>query len=298
MANEQEPTKKASTSNLLVFSKPWDLSDCVLLVESSTFHVHRNILMMWSDVFKRMFTAEFREKASKEVELPGKKANEIQEMLLMIYPTSSKQIDRSNFLFLLSLGREYMMAKLTEKCEDYLIRCLENPEPNISFNFPTYSCYLCLEFLDIAQEYGLERLQVVCTEKIQNISFYELRNHETYEKISLPNYRKIFEGKIKKMEEQLNGKVQELNAKKNEVLRGEQAHKNKIQDLESANKRLKSYASSALRKFENVIQILEFIAPGKSPPVQRVPVYSSYTDPLHEKLVRIKTFRWVVKETL
>jgi len=38
------------------FSEPWQFSDVVLVVEEERFHVHRNILGMWSEVFTTMFT--------------------------------------------------------------------------------------------------------------------------------------------------------------------------------------------------------------------------------------------------
>lgn len=53
--------------------------------------------------------------------LSGKKSAEIKEMLLIIYIP----IDETNYAFLLDLAKEYMMMKLTEKCENYLILSLE-----------------------------------------------------------------------------------------------------------------------------------------------------------------------------
>ena len=92
----------------LDFSKPWELSDVVLVVEGDKFHVHRCILGMWSEVFSTMFTSQFKEKTAEEVPLPGKKSDEIKEMLLVIYPTSAKPIDESNNAFLLDLAKEYV----------------------------------------------------------------------------------------------------------------------------------------------------------------------------------------------
>jgi len=60
-----------------------------------------------------MFTAEFKEKTAEEVPLPDKKASEIKEMLLVIYPTCEKPIDDNNYVFLLELAEEYMMTKLS-----------------------------------------------------------------------------------------------------------------------------------------------------------------------------------------
>ena len=184
----------------LDFSKPWELSDVVLVVEGDKFHVHRCILGMWSEVFSTMFTSQFKEKTAEEVPLPGKKSAEIKEMLLVIYPTSAKPIDESNNAFLLDLAKEYMMAKITEKCESYLIGRLSSPQ---SYHSACGTCGQlreywkpgnCLELLVIAQNYGLDRLETVCIERTKRIKFSELKNDNNFDKISAANYRKIVEG--------------------------------------------------------------------------------------------------------
>ena len=69
----------------LNFESPWNMSDIVLVAEEKKFHSHRCVLSLWSPVFDRMFNGDFREKNSKEITLPGKKASEIHEMLELIY---------------------------------------------------------------------------------------------------------------------------------------------------------------------------------------------------------------------
>ena len=188
----------------LDFSQPWQFSDVVLVVEEDRFHVHRCILGMWSEVFTTMFTSQFKEKTAKEIPLPGKKSAEIKEMLLVIYPTSAKPISQSNYAFLLDLAKEYMMAKLTEKCETYLMNRL----------FSTFAfgggknCYE-LELLEIAQNHGLNRLQTACIEEAKKMKFKDLKNHNTYEKISSSNYRKIVEGMFEIYERELAGRESE-----------------------------------------------------------------------------------------
>lgn len=44
------------------FSVPWRSSDVVLAVERQKFHVHQYTLAMWSLVFEKMSTSEFKEK--------------------------------------------------------------------------------------------------------------------------------------------------------------------------------------------------------------------------------------------
>lgn len=87
----------------LDFSKPWQFSDVVLVVEEDRFHLHRNILGMWSEVFTTMFTSGFKEKYPGEVPLLGKKSSEIKEMLLVIYPTwRNRSIKRITLFYLTS----------------------------------------------------------------------------------------------------------------------------------------------------------------------------------------------------
>ena len=119
-------TEAERMSYSLDVSKPWQFSDVVLVVEKDRFHVHLNILGMWSDwVFTTMFTSGFKEKYSGEVPLPGKKSSEIKQMLLVIYPTSAKPISQENYGFLLDLAKEYMMRNLKSKCETFLMKVLE-----------------------------------------------------------------------------------------------------------------------------------------------------------------------------
>ena len=192
----------------LDFSRHWDFSDVVLLVEGIRFHAHRSILAMWSPVFSRMFTADFKEKTAQTLPLPEKKASEIREMLLVIYPTSAKQIDESNYYFLLNLADEYMMKSLVEKCEEYLINCLK---------WPRQSCLLCLDLLDIAQKYKLEKLQMVCIDKARNLSFWKLKEDSMYSKISLSNFQLIVEGMIQQLESEIQQLRRELGAVYGEV---------------------------------------------------------------------------------
>lgn len=214
---------------MLDFSRPWDFSDAVLLVEGKRFHVHRSILAMWSPVFSRMFNSDFKEKTSQEIPLPEKKSSEIKEMLLVIYPTSAKQVNEENHLFLLNLAEEYMMKTLTEKCETYLMNCLRRPHQ---------SRLLCLDLLDIAQHYRLERLQMECTDKAQSISFTKLKNHPFYSKINFPNFREIVEGRIPRMEEEMS------------------SSERKVTELLTKSKDIESRASDALNRFDRIVSFL------------------------------------------
>jgi len=258
--------RKSKSKGELDFSRPWDFSDVVLLVEGKRFHVHRSILAMWSPVFSRMFTADFKEKTTQVLPLPEKKASDIREMLLVIYPTSAKQIDENNYDFLLNLAEEYMMKMLIEKCEEYLVNCL---------NWPRQSSVLCLDLLDIAQEYRLEKLQMVCIAKARKLSFWKLKEDSMYSKMSLSNFQQIVEGMIQRLEWNLQQLERELNAMGGKVRKLQ----NKFTEVESR-------SVSVLGQFSKLVSILvHHIATGKAQ-ASRLDPNADYvsTDSLDEKL--------------
>lgn len=193
----------ASTDVLPDFSQPRDLSDVVLVVEEQRFHVHRSMLAMWSPVFSTMFSSQFKEQTADEIPLPEKKAAEIKEMLQVIYPTSEKQVDRENYLFLLKLAKEYMMTRLTNKCEDFLVAKEER------FN--------CLQLLDVAQVYELKKLEKACVEKASSLNFSDLKRNSMFPKINYSNYRAIVDNKIKKMEREIRNQSCDLQQREYEI---------------------------------------------------------------------------------
>ena len=119
----------AASAYPLDFSAPWKFSDVVLVVEGQKFHVHRVILSLWSPVFEKMFTSEFREKSENEIPLPRKKASHIREMLQMIYPSlEEKVVEKSNCYFLFELAHEYQIDSIVQKCEALMVSMVKTRE--------------------------------------------------------------------------------------------------------------------------------------------------------------------------
>ena len=178
------------------FSVPWKWNDVVLVVERQKFHVHRHILAMWSPVFEKMFTSEFKEKTLSEIPLPGKKASEIKKLLLIIYPTTSgkawKSITDENCHFLVKLADEYQMDDIRKRCEDVLVD-LVSKKPGNSF----------LSDLTFAQTYKLEKLLETIINKARELRLQNLKNHEMYHKMDPHIYKQIVEGIIQNLEDPL-----------------------------------------------------------------------------------------------
>ena len=172
------------------FLVPWKLSDVVLVVEDQKFHVHRSFLAVWSPVFEKMFTSEFKEKNSDEIPLPGKKASEIKQLLYMMYPSlEEKQVTKENCYFLLELAYEYQIESIVEKCQSFMVFMVkEKMEDDV------------LAMLIYGQKYQLKTLISACIDGARRLSLKELKQHK--EEIEPDNYLLIAEGIIQRLETQ------------------------------------------------------------------------------------------------
>lgn len=180
----------------LDFSQPWKFSDVVLVVEDKKLHVHRAVLALCSPVFEKMFTSEFQEKGKNEISLPGKKANELIQLLQIIYPSVSEkptdQIKEENCRFLLQLADEYQMDAIVRRCEDYIVTTLERTRKGI------------IEELIFAQTYNLQKLKRTSIELAKDLSLQELKRNKLYGKINAENLQGILEGIIIRLEKEVS----------------------------------------------------------------------------------------------
>ena len=224
MEDENQGTQKSEHE----FSKPWNQSDVLLIVEEQKFHVHRLILTMISPVFSQLFSSNSKEKGAGEIPLPGKKAAEIREMLMVIYPIFNKPVNDTNLYFLLPLAQEYQMTVLTQRCEDHLLRLAEKKREIGSV----------LETLIVAQSYTLERVIAECVNKTQKLAIEEVQSHELYEKVEPLSQRKMIELQVGSMQ----GELREAKAEISRL-------QNKIREMEAS-------ASKGLQSFESVVAIL------------------------------------------
>ena len=177
------------------FSQPWKLSDVVLVVEEERFHVHKAMLAFWSPVFEKMFTSEFQEKDRNEVPLPGKKASEMRELLLLIYPDPSvtgRAITEENCYYLVKLAHEYQMEPIVTRCENFMAtKVREKAKESV------------LTDLVFAQTYKLERLELASVKQAHCLSLEELKKDEMFNQIQPDNVQRIMKGIIKRLQREL-----------------------------------------------------------------------------------------------
>ena len=144
-----------------------------------------------------MFSSDFQEKNLHEIPLPGKKASEIEELLLLIYPTTSGQsgkalntINDKNCYSLIKLAHEYQMEIIFKRCEDFLIKKVSSQSGN---GF--------IADLVFAQTYNFEKLLKITIDKaISKLRLKDFKSHKMYDRIEPQIYKQIAEGIIERLE--------------------------------------------------------------------------------------------------
>lgn len=88
------------------------LSSVTLEVEDQLLYVHKEVLAVWSPVFRSMFLGNFKESKESSIPLPGKKVDEFVELLHCMYPP----IKAINGGMLLNLTLKVQMQNWTTWC--------------------------------------------------------------------------------------------------------------------------------------------------------------------------------------
>ena len=148
----------------------------------------------WSPVFEKMLTSEFQEKNKNEVPLPGKKASEIREMLLLIYPAlTEREITGKKCYFLVKLAHEYQIDEIVTRCEDFMTNKIKvKAKENV------------LADLVFAKTYKLEKLKLASITQAHCLSLDELKKDEMFDQIQPDNLQEIMEGIIKRLQRELD----------------------------------------------------------------------------------------------
>ena len=168
------------------FTQPWKFSDVVLVVDYHRLHVHRAVLAVWSPVFEEMFTSKFQGDGKKEIPIHGRRANEIIELLQMIYPSVGEKLTEENCHRLLELADQYQMKVIVQRCENFIIRMMNLNSSKKEF----------LRELVFAQTYNLQKLKHESIKQAQRLTLEELKRDGAYNQIHVENLKEIMEGMI------------------------------------------------------------------------------------------------------
>lgn len=178
------------------FSQPWKVSDIVLLVDDVRLHVHSGVLVMWSPVFEDMF-AELKRKNSRVLTLENQKPNEIRELLLVIYPTIKRPVNEENCYHLLEIAQQFRMRKVTEQCEEYLLKTLKSGSELV-------------DLLVLASKYNMTTLREECLKLTKQLEWKVIQQHNLYQQIDLQDYREIAEERLRSLQSDLQSEKEKV----------------------------------------------------------------------------------------
>ena len=226
------------------FNQPWKLSDVILVVEEEKFHIHRAVLALSSPVFEKMFSSEFQEKDKNEVTLPDKKASEVRELFLMLYPSvAEKQITEDNCYFLVNLAHEYQIEAIVRRCEDFMV---ENAD-----NVKTKAKDCIIAELIFARKYELVRLKRATIEQAYNLSLEELQNDKMYDQIEEDDLIDIMEGIMLRQGKELQEFKHQFQRNKGRILAINEHSNTALEQLEMITKQLVIHAGLWNRDLNN-----------------------------------------------
>ncbi|XP_048258804.1 BTB and MATH domain-containing protein 36-like [Haliotis rufescens] len=150
-----------------MFSEACLTSDVALVVEGKKLHVNKTVLSLASPVFEKMFFGEFKEKTLLEVPLPGKTYDDMVQLLLCIYPSTTNPITADNIDALLPLAEEYVMTSLKQRCRTFVTTYLK-------LNVKTLSKSQLVHFMHLADKYDFDDVLEDCLTQAVYIEYSDV----------------------------------------------------------------------------------------------------------------------------
>lgn len=170
--------------------KTWK-EDLTIIVENKKLYVNKATLALLSPVFDKMFSGEFKEKGSDELQLPDKQYETFVEFLQCIYPGDDQGIvTAENAYDILPLADEYQIENILSTCDGVLARSLK-------CSAETSDVY---KNLNIAITYRLEKLQDKCIELASERTISEIMTEQTKHQIPLEIHEKVLVAGLKRKE--------------------------------------------------------------------------------------------------
>ena len=73
-------------------TSPDDFTDVIIVVEGRNLYTSKGILASASPVWRRMFVSDFKERDAEKIPLPGKKFDDVLELLMCISPAIQRPV--------------------------------------------------------------------------------------------------------------------------------------------------------------------------------------------------------------
>lgn len=182
-----------------------DTSDLRLIVDGRPLYVSRVVLSLISPVLKRLLASRDAEDTV-EIQLPGKKYDDMVEFLCCVYPDILNPVTEDNIAAILPLADEYQVKRLMDKCEDFLVQDIQTvspkPRPDKIVNY-----------LGFSEKYGFERLQKASYETAAKTESDLLENVQDFWDLPSVTTTSVFIRRLKLLEQcgkNIRAKIKEL----------------------------------------------------------------------------------------
>ncbi|KAL3873921.1 hypothetical protein ACJMK2_036998 [Sinanodonta woodiana] len=172
------------------FNTEYEFSDVVLCVEGQKLFACKSLLALASPVFSCMFTSEFREKHEKEINLPGKSYQTVEDLLRFMHPGIGLKLSDDTVFRLLPLAEEYQIDRLKKSCEDHLVNEI-NASRYTSVDF-------LIKCLEVSEKCRLQKLLELCVNKFET-SHMQLRELDE-SGVSLTVKAQIYKRRLERFE--------------------------------------------------------------------------------------------------
>ena len=148
-----------STETVQIYTDAFNTNSSIeLVVEGERFRICKCLLAYASPVFKSMLSLDFKEKQEGEVHLPGKRWQDIKELLDYLNPGLDDTLAEGaeSALRLLPLAEEYQISKLRSKCASTILQELQVKDKPQEF---------VVKCLNVSNQYCLMDILQFCVEK-------------------------------------------------------------------------------------------------------------------------------------
>ena len=173
--------------------------------------------------------------------LPDKKASEVEELLLLLYPSvAEKLITDENCFFLLNLAHEYQLETIVRRCEDFMVE-----------NVKTKAKDCIIAELIFARKYELVRLKRATIEQAYNLSLEELKNDKMYDQIEEDDLMDIMEGIMLRQGKELQEFKHQFQRNKRKILAINEQSNTALKQLEMIARQLVIHAGLWNRDLNN-----------------------------------------------
>ncbi|XP_062598495.1 ankyrin repeat and BTB/POZ domain-containing protein 3-like [Saccostrea cucullata] len=174
------------------------VTDIAFVVEGRKIYTFKTILSIASPVFKAMFSSDFKEKSSKEIELPGKTYRDFEKFLMCLSPDKYLDLNEGMIERLLPLAKEYQVNSIIRRCEAWLLKemnqrekCDKSMEGEVKFLLKSYF---------YGSEYNMPKIRARTFKRLVRFKLRSYKSVQSYKELSEKDKIELLEARINEVD--------------------------------------------------------------------------------------------------